>query len=158
MKTPEYKGQLLDLKRGLKYYVEQMFGKFPFRPDAEFPDIDETEEIPVDHDEVASVQFYKLNLAPGSDDHFGMRLNHRARIIESERKTHIIKTDLDFSVSPSRYDGTYTEVREQDDTFVAEIEDGGGAYELVLSVIDILHKQYPEQFPNRGMVCRAGME
>lgn len=149
----ENRDDIINWKKGLRNYVEQRLNEFPTEPDVDFPNIEETEKIPILHNEISSVQFYRIGLSPASDDHLGMRLNHKPRIeSRPEEKSHNIVTDLDFATPQSPYDGTYTRIEEPDGTFVNEIIESGGSYELVFSVLDCLHNQYPEQFPDPSAI------
>lgn len=92
----EPKSEIKGWKKKLRSYVEERLKILPTKSDAYFPDIEETEKIPIIHDEVLSVQFYKISLKI-SNDHFGMRLNHKPRVSRSEGGSLNVITDLDFT-------------------------------------------------------------
>lgn len=155
MLSPEHRAPFESMRTGFKRYVEQRLIGLPLKPNPDVPDIEETDRIPVTHTEVASVQFYKISLGielPDGEsiaDHIGIRLNHHPRTTqESEEPAHVVTTDLDLSDPASVYDGTTTNIRKLDDALVDTFENTGGSYELVFSVLDSLHRQYPNQFPD----------
>src|SRR5205823_6651773 len=108
MTSTENRDRFTDIKKGLRDYIEQRLTEFPVEPNREWPDIEETKEIPLIHDEIASIQFYRIGLSPAGNDHLGMRLNHHSRVTSQSEEGHNITTDLDFTDPQSHYDGTYT--------------------------------------------------
>lgn len=147
MSLPEKKDHFVNVKKGIRNYIEQRLNELSTKPNPDFS-IEETDEFPIIHDEVSSVQFYRLLLKPASDDHIGMRLNHKPRVEPAADDYYKITTDLDFTEPQSPGDGTYTRIRKPGDEFVADVEQGRGSYEIVFSVLKALHVQYSEQFPD----------
>jgi len=139
------------VKQKLKTYVEERLEEIPTKPDPNFPDIEETNEFPIKHDEISSIKFYKIELShpSGPETHTGMSLKHRRREdLHSHGELRDITTDLYFVTPSSPHEGTETRIEKPDGTFIEAIDNSGGSYELVMSAIKALHNQYPEQFPD----------
>jgi len=143
------------IKQKLKDYIEERLKELPTKSDPYFPDIQETEEISIIHDEVSAVKFFRIELdytlsedSRISNNYVGIRLKHRRREdLHSQGELRDITTDLYFVTPPSPHEGTVTDIRKPDGTLIEAIENSGGSYELVLSVLKSLHQQYPERFP-----------
>lgn len=133
-----------EVDKNIKKYIKKVFRNLPTRPDSAFPDIHETERIPlVRHKDIEFVQFHKIFITE-KRGYWGMEMRHYIQ----DPSEGVKITTIQFAFPQTFAIPSYFETSEYDfqDRFLREIEAKGAGYELLASVFEVLHSQDPKHF------------